>query len=394
VVFEVFRRGYDRCVIGRGPAARLGVDVVLCLALLVFGVRVTTRPDLANGTFVDTLLLPVVVLPILLRWRWPLGAAVALFAGTVISAIPTFDQFRLALAVPAALLILFPLASRYERRRALAGLGVVLAAMVFVGETDVVLRGSGGLGAMVLFSFPLCLVSWGAGRAAWSRERLAEQLAARSELLVRQRERTAELAVEVERERLASELDLAARDRVREMIELAADAEQCWVTDPAQVVAAFARIEVMGRESLNEMRDLLGLLRSDDRASRAPRPTLAQLDTLLQAAREGGRLVELETHGHPRALPLGVELAAYRALQHALLALNPVRGEPATIRLRYLAQSLEFEVRGARGEGASADGAVVAARERILAHGGSFSSEQPSGIRVLRASLPVSVEYA
>jgi signal transduction histidine kinase len=292
------------------------------------------------------------------------------------------------------MLILFPLASGYERRRALAGLGVVLAAMVFVGETDVVLRGNGGLGAMVLFSFPLCLVSWGAGRAAWSRERLAEQLAARSELLVRQRERTAELAVEVERERLATELDLAARDRVREMIELAADAERSWANDPARVVAAFARIELMGRESLNEMRDLLGLLRSDDRGSRVPRPTLAQLDTLLQEARGAGQLVELETYGHPRPLPLGVQLAAYRALQHALLALSSARGEPATIRLRYLDQSLEFEVWGAPGAGASADGAVVAARERILAHGGSFSSEAPLGTRVLRASLPVAVGHA
>ena len=132
------------------------------------------------------------------------------------------------------MLILFSLASRCELRRALAGLGFALAAMVFVGETDAVLRGNGGLAGMILFSFPLCLVAWGAGRAAWSRDRLADQLTAQSELLERRRERTAELAVEVERTRLAWDLDLAARGRVRRMIELATDGERSFTADPEQ----------------------------------------------------------------------------------------------------------------------------------------------------------------
>src|SRR5205807_2026472 len=139
-----------------------------------------------------------------------LAAALALLAGSVISGIPTFDQFRLGVAIPAAMLILFSLASTSELRGALVGLGLVLAAMVFIGLTDRVLRGNGGLPAMVLFSFPLCLVSWGAGRAARSRDRLADQLVAQSALLMRQRELTAQLAVEVERTRVASELDITA----------------------------------------------------------------------------------------------------------------------------------------------------------------------------------------
>jgi signal transduction histidine kinase len=186
------------------------------------------------------------------------------------------------------MLILFPLAARCTLRRALVGLGFVLAAMVFVGLTDRVLRGTGGLGAMVVFSFPLCLLSWGAGRAAWSRDRLAAQLSAQSELLTRQRELTAELAVEVERTRLASELDLATRARVREMIGLAEHGEEWVDSDPGAVRDAFARIEGMGRGSLNEMRDLLGVLRSDERGSRSPRPTLAEIEALLEAARAGG----------------------------------------------------------------------------------------------------------
>jgi len=119
--------------------------------------------------------------------------------------------------------------------------------MAFVGETDAILRRNGGLASMVLFSFPLCLVAWGAGRAAWSRDRLADQLAAQSELLERRRERTAELAVEVERTRLASDLDLAVRGRVRRMIELATDGERSFTADTEQTREIFAQIERMGR---------------------------------------------------------------------------------------------------------------------------------------------------
>jgi signal transduction histidine kinase len=392
-VYRLRVSGYDRRVTGRRLRALLGWDVLICVALLAFGVNVTTRSDLANGTIVDTLLLPAVALPILLRWRWPLVAALALFAGSIISGLPTFDQFRLGVAIPAAMLILFSLASRSERRRALVGLGLVLAAMVFIGLTDRVLRGNGGLPAMVLFSFPLCLTSWGAGRAAWSRDRLADKLAAQSALLTQQRELTAQLAVEVERTRLASELDMSARVRVRDMIDLAQHGKQSLTDDPGDAREAFARIERMGRESLNEMRDLLGVLRSDERGSRSPRPTLAQIEGLLDELRARGRLVDLKLQGERRPLPLGVELASYRALQHALAAVNGSPGEPVSVQLRYLSDSLELEIRGAPSAGVEAEAAVAAARERIVAHGGSFSSDLPSGRRVLRAALPVGVAH-
>jgi signal transduction histidine kinase len=373
--------------------APLGFDLLFCGALLAFGISVTTRADLANGTIVDTLLLPAVVLPVLVSRRWPFPATVALFAGAVISGIPTFDQFRFGVAIPAAMLILFRLASRCELRPAVGGLAVALATMVFVGETDKVVNGTGGLAGMVLFSFPLCLVSWGAGRAAWSRDRLAKQLGAQSEQLERQRERTAELAVEVERTRLATDLDMAARGRVRTMIQLAGQGKQSFAADPERIRESFAQIERMGRESLNEMRDLLGVLRSDERGSRAPRPTLAEIDTLLAQARAGGRLVDLELEGQRRPLPLGIELATYRALQHALVAVSAAPGEQTVVKLRYLSDSLELEISGVSRQDDTAQAALAAARERIVAHGGSLTSSGAgaSGMHVLRASFPVVV---
>ena len=247
---------------------------------------------------------------------------------------------------------------------------------------------------MILFSFPLCLAAWVAGRIAWSRDRLSDRLAAQSRLLERQRELTAQLAVEVERTRLASELDAAARGQVRALIALADDAVGLSPLDPEEARETFGRIERMGRDALNEMRDLLGVLRSDERGSRNPRPTLAEIETLLADARAGGRFVDLDLHGERRPLPLGVELATYRVLQHALSALDDAPDALTTVTLRYLPDELELELSGVPKQDETAQAALAAARERVLAHGGRLRSSgaaDASGMHVLRASFPVVV---
>lgn len=393
-VYTTTEPDYDRPVGTWGRIRPVLSDLAICAGLLAYGLPPTTQPDgpdsLGAGTAWDTVLLPVLVLPILLRRRAPFPAACALAAACVVSAIPTFSQFRVAVAIPAAMLILFALASRVPRSPAVAGLALVLGGMVFVAFTDIAVKIEGGPAAAVLFSFPLCGGIWAAGRIAWSTDQIADRLTERSGELARQREQTASLAVELERARLASDLDAAARLRLRDMIDLAARGERSLESDPDGAHALFAAIERLGRDSLNEMRGLLGVLRSDDRGRRSPRPTLGQLDALLAEARAGGRLVDLEVDGERRPLPAGVELAAYRAVQHALVTVSGTDATPATVALRYLPDALELEVRGVPNEGSAAAAALVAARERVTTHGGSFSAEMASaGRRVLRAHLPV-----
>ena len=107
------------------------------------------------------------------------------------------------------------------------------------------------------------------------------------------------------------------------------------------------------------MRELLGVLRSDGHDT-APRPTLAQLEALLGAPRRTRSRVE----GRRRALPAGVELAAYRTIELALEAFGGACDGPVGVRLRYLATALELEVDGPLPARASA-GALDAARERV-----------------------------
>ena len=369
------------------------IDLGLCAAMVAYGLPPTLDPSVNDprATVAGALLMPTLLVPVFVRRRDPLVAAYLFAAGCVLSGIPTFNQFRLVVAVPVAVLVLISLGTRCAWSHAIAGLAVVLAGLVFVGATESVLDGVGGAASMAAFSFPLGLAIWGAGRIIWSRERVARQLSDRSEQLRHQREATAALAVEIDRAQLVSDLDVAARSRLREMIDLASAGG----LDPGAARARFSRIEVLGRESLDQMRGLLGLLRSTDRGARAPRPTLEQLDGLLADARAGGRVVDLEIEGEHRPLAAGVELAAYRTVQHALVAVGGARDEPATVQLRYLPDHLELEVRGLQPGGSAAGAALMAARERVTALGGSFSADTPApGRRVLRARLPAVPAHA
>src|SRR4051794_1987506 len=175
------------------------IDIALCALLLGFGVYITS---LADGTPLDWLISPPIIAAVLLRRTAPFAAAAAVAVGSVWSALPIFSGFRVPVALFVALLIVYPLGRDTDRRRAIGGLALVLASMVLIGLTDPGLDEEGGVAGIVFFAFPLYGGIWAGGRLVRSNERVAALLAARSRSLEQQRERTAALAVEVERAQL------------------------------------------------------------------------------------------------------------------------------------------------------------------------------------------------
>ena len=85
----------------------------------------------------------------------------------------------------------------------------------------------------------------------------------------------------------------------------------------------FGEIERLGRESLNEMRELLGALRGDGARRSRRSPSSA---TCSNATR-------LDVQGERRALPDSVELTAYRIVEHAVAA-TPAGRVRVTLRYR------------------------------------------------------------
>ena len=66
------------------------------------------------------------------------------------------------------------------------------------------------------------------------------------------------------------------------------------------------------------MRRLLGVLRSDQPAERAPQPGLPDLPGLIDTARQAGMTVELSAPAAPDQVPPSTGVCAYRIIQEAL----------------------------------------------------------------------------
>lgn len=228
---------------------RLAPDLGPVILLTLVGLATTLDPENGDGTVIDTLLVPFVTVPVFWWRRAPLPAALALAAGIVISGAPTFDQIRCGFAMPGALLILFGLAAWQERRPALIGLAAIEGGVAFLLFTDTLLDPSAA------FLLVLCALVWGAGRLYRERGQLAAQLAERTDELERTREEVAHIAADVERARIAGDIDLAIRDGLRELVALA-DAGQTGAAD-------FAAIEAAGRDLLASVRKLLGVLHEE-----------------------------------------------------------------------------------------------------------------------------------
>jgi signal transduction histidine kinase len=164
-----------------------------------------------------------------------------------------------------------------------------------------------------------------------------------------------------------------------------------------EVRAALTAIETTGREAIDEMRRLLGILRrGDDELTLAPQPSLTELDALVAGVREAGLPVTLEVVGEPIALPPGVDLSAYRIVQEALTnALKHAGPAHARVIVRYGADAVELEVSDDGPGGVDAPGTghgLVGMRERVALYGGDLEAgSRREGGWALRARLPLGV---
>jgi signal transduction histidine kinase len=154
-------------------------------------------------------------------------------------------------------------------------------------------------------------------------------------------------------------------------------------------------VEQIGRGALTEMRRLLGMLRGDANEPLTPQPGLDDVPTLVGQLREAGLPVELRVDGERRALPVGIELSAYRIVQEALTnALKHAGDARASVHVRYSPDSLELEIAddGAGDAARQAGGGhgLVGMRERVALYGGRIdASRRTEGGFVVRVKLPI-----
>jgi signal transduction histidine kinase len=223
------------------------------------------------------------------------------------------------------------------------------------------------------------------GRMVRNRARLHQALRERAAETERGRVERARLAVEDERERIAGELNDVVAHALGAMTVQASAARRLVEQDPERACRAFGAVEAGGREALQEIRRLIGVLRREDsELALAPQPSLRHVRSLADRVRAAGLPVELSVDGDVDHLPAGVDLTAYRVVQEALgAALAESGAGPARVRVRRRGQNVLVEV---AGDGQAAGEAwLQALRDRVALHGGQLLADDGR----VRARLPI-----
>jgi len=225
-------------------------------------------------------------------------------------------------------------------------------------------------------------------------------------------------AIGHERARIASELHDVVTHNVSMMVVQAGAARRVLGASPDEARSALLAIEESGRAAITELQHMLGLLAvagepedagrsiSQDTTPLRPQPGLDQIRPLINRVTGAGLRVELRVSGTPRALPPGMDLAAYRVVQEALTNVIKHAGpSSATVTLDYRDNALVVDVtdvgaphmvaaseRGAPGPLKAIPGSgrgLLGLRERVLLYGGDLEAGRlPGGGWRVRAQFP------
>ena len=380
------------------------IDGVAAAVLLVGAAIEFLGTEAGWQGLVLLLFAPVFTVALLWRRRAPLVTLVVVMVG--VSLPPLVDPDGEWVVPFAAIVVaLYSAAAYNSRRRALVGLGLVLAFFTAGSILDNLEEaGSRPIGDL-LYMAVLNTCTWGLGRVVRRWREQARMLAERTAELEQEREWRAQAAVVEERARIARELHDIIAHSVSVMVVQAAAAEQMLSLAPERAAEPIVRIQETGRQAVLELRRLLGILRPDneepsvlrsvdEEASFTPQPTLQRLDALVEQARDAGLAVEVRVEGTPRQLTSGVELTAYRVLQEALTnTLKHAGSASVEVVVRYGDERLDLTVvdgGGGSGNGTGSGHGLVGMRERVALYGGELEAGVcDDGGFAVRARLPL-----
>ena len=362
------------------------LDGAIALAVLVAGIAVATVPvpgpsDGRAAAMIATGSLAAV--GVLFRRRFPLwllGAATldGVVGGEVSVALP-FAAYAVTRYGPTGRI----------RWIALTGSGLLALAPWTIGSYTEAINHV--LIVVVLLVLPAVLGLWVRTRAE-----LLTALRERAERAEAEQQLRAREAVLAERARITREMHDVVGHRVSLMV-LQAGAIDMAADDPDRVRRLADQLQDAGRRSLEELRQLLGMLQEDpdEDAPLAPQPGLGDVEELVGDSRRAGLDVTLTRCGTSRELDPTIGRTAYRVVQEALTnAGKHAPGGPVTVTLDLRAAELAVTVTNraaTRPPTALPSGGfgLIGLRERVRTVGGTLRAEPrlDGGFRV-EAVLP------
>jgi signal transduction histidine kinase len=233
-----------------------------------------------------------------------------------------------------------------------------------------------------------------------ARHQMLQALRDRAERAEREQHLLAEQARAEERARLAGEMHDVVTHRVSLMV-LQAGALGITATDPATRQAA-EELRAAGVQALDELRDLVGILRTepeDDQAS-----ATSGLAELAAESTAVGTPAELVEEGDPALASPVVGRTAYRIVREALTNVRKhAPGAHVVVRVSYGESQVRLSVRNTAAAAPAANGlagtgsglGLASLRQRIdLMHGSLRAGGTPDGGFCLEATMPSYVPTA
>lgn len=363
------------------------------------------------------------------RYRFPYGSIYVVIAALCLTLVTPFPDSLVITCYPPVSLAAYHTGRHWTRRarfRALI-LGWVGALAVTVQASLSFLYHWDDIPARIFISLMLGVlcgsiftVFWFLGDSRRMRELRSEEFKERARRLEYEQEQERRLAAQDERTRIAREMHDIVAHSLSSIISQAdgaryaaasartARAQQTQqLTEQAQSTPDIAEqtlelIADTARDSLTQMRSLLGLLRTDEATAYAPVPTLSDVPALVEQSRRAGLPVTFTgiTGTMARPLPQGAELAAYRTVQEALTnALKHSPGAATTVAIHWGKDGLHLWVQNepvsavtaqhiARPVPGSGNGLRGMSERIALYHGALTYGLQPDGGWLVEAALP------
>ncbi|OAK52930.1 sensor histidine kinase [Rhodococcoides kyotonense] len=325
--------GVRRLVAGRV------VDVVIVLVTAIL--YAVAWPTLQLTHDVSPPLMPIVaalaVFPFLLvranpALGWAISAASALVVPVAFDNVPGYDYQWQVTHIMVMLVLVFAVSLRCAMP--IVGVAWGATVLLFLSFTP----GDDGIGwavgftAVVVFGL---LVRW----LVLSRRQLARQ----EEVSELERARRAILE---EKAKIARDLHDVVAHHMSLVVVQAQSAPYRLDDVSPSAAAEFESIGATAREALNEIRGMLGVLRSDGHVvDDAPQPSASDVDALLVSAQRAGVRLTWTSTGQPSLVSAGTGLALYRILQESLS--NAARHAPDSdvrVRLDYGSDLVFLEV--------------------------------------------------
>ena len=374
-------RSMHAWVDARRPWTDIGFVAVLFAFCMAAEAAAPGELTVGNVLIQAALLVPLI---------WRSRAPALIFAIIAVVALVQWFLTGPLLADAALLLALFSLTLLASPIRALIG-GAVLMLGVVMASLRWVLTGDALKSIVFMTGFVIAALSAGVAARTW--RSYSEAQAERTRRLEFERDQQARLATAAERSRIAREMHDVVAHNVSIMVTLADAALAKAETHLDSAKEAVADIAATGRHALADMRQILGLLGTNDPASdREPQPQLSGIPPLIDRVRATGLNVEFGQFGNQFEVPPSVQLSLYRIVQESLTNVLKHADDPsgAKVSLTFDAPAVEVSVvDDGRHIAARTDGhGVSGMHERAAFCGGTLTAgPQPGKGWEVRARL-------